>query len=121
MVGDLRRAGENIVGDDGAANRFTQFDLRLVPVKFTTADKDGSAFSLDRGTARLVVVPVIKNAITEPDDAAAAGFGDLIAWPPKGAVHEAHRTGIIRADDDHRRVRPVKGGEFAVGDQQAER
>ena len=65
------------------------------------------------------MVPVAKSAIGQSDRARAGDFGDLIARPPKGAIGKAHRAPVAGADHHHRWVRPVKGGEFPVGDQQA--
>src|ERR1044071_10484075 len=107
-------ADEDIFGDNGPAHLFPQFHLGFIFAEFTTTHQNSSTKGLDGVSAFLVTIPLHKSAVAEPNGAAASNFGDLIARPPKGAVYETHRAGVVGPDFHHRGIRTVEGDKLAV-------
>ena len=108
VVRDAGFAGDDVIGDNGAADGFTELDLRFVLAEFTATNQNRSALDLERGSTLFLVVPLNESAIAKADGAFAGNFGDLVARTPESAIHEPHTTGIGRAHSNHSRVRPVE-------------
>ena len=117
-VRDACLAGDDVIGDNGAADGFTEIDLRFVLPEFTTADQNRAALDLERGSTFFLVVPLNESAIAKADGAFAGNFGDLIARTPESAIHEPHTAGICRGNPNHGRVRAVEGNELTVRDEE---
>src|SRR5947207_20295 len=109
VVRDPRGAGDHVITDHGAADRFAELDLRLVLAELAAADQDGAAFDLQGVPAFAVVIPLDEGAVTEADGALAGDSGDLVARTPEGAVDETDAAGVGGRYGDHRRVRSVEG------------
>src|SRR6267154_4814279 len=109
VVRKARFAGEDIVGDNGAAHSFAQVHLRLVFSELTSAHQDCSALHLERVAAFFFVIPLDESAIAEANCAVSCDFGDLIARPPKGAVYEPSDAVVVGTYFNHRRVGSVEG------------
>src|SRR5437762_2416145 len=56
---------DNVVGDDGAPDRFSQVHLRLILLKLAPPHEHGPAFNLQRRALLIFPVPLHKGAITE--------------------------------------------------------
>src|SRR5438132_12757747 len=78
LVLDASFAGENIVRDHGAADPFSQLDLRLVLVELAAADADRSTFDLQRVATLFLVVPLDERAVAETHNAFTGDFCDLV-------------------------------------------
>ena len=91
-VRDAGFTGDDVVGDNGAADGFAKLDLRFVFPEFTAADQNRATLDLERGSTFFLVVPLNESAIAKADGAFAGNFGDLIARTPESAIHETHTT-----------------------------
>src|SRR5882724_6295585 len=121
VIFDPKLAFDDIVGNHRAQDIRSQFDLRLVLLKFATAHEDVSSDGLHGGAAFVVVIPVAKRAIGKTDRAPPGDFRDLIARPPERAIDKPHRASIVLLHIHHRGIRSMKCSEFTIADQQAER
>src|SRR5438445_3212988 len=88
VIRDACLAGDDVIGNNGAADGFTELDLRFVLPELTAADQNRAALDLKRGPAFFLVIPLNESAIAKADGAFAGNFGDLIARPPESAIHE---------------------------------
>ena len=120
-VRDTGFAVEDIVRDDCPPNLLSQLDLRFVGLELTAADQNGAAGHLQRVTSFIVAIPLHEGAIAEAHRTLARDFRNLVAGPPKGAVHKAHAAGVGGLHAHHRGIGAVEGDELAVGDQQRKR
>src|SRR5881394_2485080 len=90
VIGEPGFASEDIADDDGPAHPFAQFHLRLIFPELTTAHQERSTLCLQRVAPFLFLIPLHECAIAEPNRPAPRNFGDLVAWPPKGAIDKPH-------------------------------
>src|ERR1044071_2742808 len=92
-VGDAEFSGNNVVGNDRAADIFAEFNLGFVFLEFTATNQDRAALDLKGGPAFFLVVPLYKGAIAEPNGPFPGYFCDLVAWSPERAIDKAHEIG----------------------------
>src|ERR1039458_3532864 len=92
VVGNTRFSGEHISGNDRAPDLPAQFDLWFVFAKFAAVHQQCSFLRLNGAAAFLVPIPLHKSAVAEADGAASGNLCDLVARPPKGAIHETHHA-----------------------------
>src|SRR5436190_11005981 len=107
MFGDTGFTGNNVPGDNGPPDGFAKLDLRFVLAEFTATDQNGPALDLQSGAALLVVIPLNEGAVGKTNGALARNSGDLIAWAPKGAIHETDAARVCGFNADHGWVRAV--------------
>src|ERR1051326_1242430 len=99
-VGDAKFSGNNVVGNDRAADIFAEFNLGFVFLEFTATNQDRAALDLKGGPAFFLVVPLHKSAIAEPNGPFPGYFCDLVAWSPERAIDKAHAAGVCWGDAD---------------------
>src|SRR5438874_757028 len=104
VVRDPRGAGDHVITDHGAADRFAELDLRLVLAELAAADQDRAAFDLQGVPALAVVIPLDEGAVAEADGAGAGDARDLVARSPERAVDEANAAGVSGSHSNHRGV-----------------
>ena len=63
-VRDAGFAGDDVIGDNGAADGFAKLDLRFVLAEFAAADQNRAALNLERGPALFLVSFSIPLAVT---------------------------------------------------------
>jgi len=66
----------------------------------------------------LFSVPLHKGTIAEAYGSFAVNLRDLIAGPPKGAVHKPDTSRVRDFNPNHGGIRAMERNEFTVGNQQ---
>src|ERR1039458_9626734 len=121
VIGYAGFAGKDIIRYHSPPHLLTQLNLRLVGLKLAPADQDGAAIDLQRVAPFMVAVPLHEGAVAKPHRALARDFRNLVAGPPKGAVHKSQTPRVIGVHAHHRRVGAVEGDELAIRNEHPER
>src|SRR6185369_7964084 len=99
-------------------HRGAQLYLGFVFSEFATANQHGPAARLQRMASFIFVVPLHKCAITKAGRAGTRHSSNLIAVPPKRAVHKPQAALVGRLDSPHGGIGTMKGNKLTIRNEQ---